>query len=56
MPGWLTELFKLLGLSTPLAYAAAVYGFFHFLDKKASGAAKQAMSNWCKGGRINRAP
>jgi hypothetical protein len=28
---------KLLGFTTPLLYAAATYGFFLWLDKKASG-------------------
>jgi hypothetical protein len=40
------EALKLLGLSTPFIYAAATYGFFHFLDKKASGQAKKAISEW----------
>jgi hypothetical protein len=45
MPTWL-ELAKLLGFATPLIYAAAVYGAFHWLDKKASGHAKKAMTSW----------
>jgi hypothetical protein len=44
MPGWLTEALKLLGFTAPFAYAAAVYGVFHFLDKKASGQAKKAIA------------
>lgn len=46
MPSWLTELLKLLGFTTPLIYAAATYGFFLWLDKKASGLAKRAISGW----------
>jgi hypothetical protein len=46
MPSWLTETLKVLGLSTPFVYAAATYGFFHWLDKKASGPAKKALSDW----------
>jgi hypothetical protein len=45
MPG-LTELLKALGFTTPFIYAAAMYGFFHWLDKKASGPAKKAISGW----------
>jgi hypothetical protein len=37
MPGWLTEMLKLLGFTTPFIYAVTTYGFFHWLDKKASG-------------------
>jgi len=32
----------------PFLYAAAAYGLFHFLDKKASGQAKSAISSWLK--------
>lgn len=46
MPGWLTDVLKALGLTTPFIYAAATYGFFHWLDKKASGPAKRAISGW----------
>jgi hypothetical protein len=46
MPSWLSEVLKLLGLSTPFVYAAAVYGFFHYLDAKASEPAKTAISGW----------
>jgi hypothetical protein len=45
MPSW-TEVLKLLGFSTPFIYAAATYGFFHWLDRKASGPAKRAISGW----------
>ncbi|HEY7243191.1 MAG TPA: hypothetical protein VH678_04820 [Xanthobacteraceae bacterium] len=37
---------QVLGMTTPFAYAAAVYGFFHYLDKRASGSAKKAISGW----------
>jgi len=46
MPNWLTEVLKLLGLTTPFIYAAASYRFFHWLDQKASGPAKEAFSSW----------
>jgi hypothetical protein len=46
MPSWLSEVLKLLGFSTPFVYAAAVYGFFHYLDEKASEPAKAAISSW----------
>jgi hypothetical protein len=38
------ELLKLLGFSTPLIYAAAAYGFFHWLDENASNEAKAALA------------
>jgi hypothetical protein len=44
VPGWLTEVLKLLGFTTPFVYAAATYGAFHWLDKKASGPAKKALT------------
>jgi hypothetical protein len=44
MPGWLTEVLKLLGFASPFVYAAATYGVFHWLDKKASGPAKKALT------------
>jgi hypothetical protein len=44
MPGWLTEVLKLLGFTTPFLYAATTYGAFHWLDKKASGPAKRALT------------
>ena len=48
MPNWLTEALKLLGFTTPFIYAMTVYGVFHFLDRKASGQAKRAISGWFK--------
>jgi hypothetical protein len=44
VPSWLTEALKLLGFTTPFVYAAATYGVFHWLDKKASGPAKRALT------------
>jgi hypothetical protein len=44
----LSEILRVLGLSTPFVYAAAVFGFFRFLDKKASGQAKRSLSSWLK--------
>jgi hypothetical protein len=44
----LQEALKLLGFSTPFVYAAATYGLFLYLDKKASGQAKRAISGWLK--------
>ncbi len=55
MPGWLTELLKALGVATPVIYAAATYGFFHWLDKKASGPAKKAISGWLDPKEYDRA-
>jgi hypothetical protein len=46
MPTWLTEALKALGLSTPFIYAVAAYGFFHYLDKRASRKATKAISEW----------
>src|SRR5882757_2012216 len=46
MPSWAAEVLKLLGFATPFVYAAATYGFFHWLDKKASGQAKTVTSSW----------
>jgi hypothetical protein len=38
------ELLKLLGFTTPFMYAAAAYGFFHWLDENASDEAKAALA------------
>jgi hypothetical protein len=46
VPSWLSEVLKLLGFSAPFVYAAAVYGFFHYLDQNASESAKKAISDW----------
>jgi hypothetical protein len=55
MPGWLTDFMKLLGFSTPLIYAGATYGFFLWLDKKASRPAKKAISGWLMPKQYDRA-
>ncbi|WP_454652021.1 hypothetical protein [Bradyrhizobium liaoningense] len=38
------ELLKLLGFATPLIYATAAYGLFHWLDENASDEAKAALA------------
>jgi len=45
----MTQLFKLLGLTAPFAYAAAVYWLFSFLERNASLAARRTISDWLKG-------
>src|SRR5262245_13784465 len=40
----MAELLKLLGFTTPLIYAAAAYGLFHWLDENASDEAKAALA------------
>jgi hypothetical protein len=37
---------KLLGFTTPFVYAAATFGFFHYLDGKVSDEAQKAISGW----------
>jgi hypothetical protein len=44
----LQDALKLLGVSTPFIYAAATYGVFLYLDRKASSQAKKAISAWLK--------
>ena len=39
---------ELLGFGSSFAYAAAIYGLFHFLDQTASNPAKRAISQWIK--------
>ena len=39
-----SEALKLLGFSTPFIYGSATYSVFHYLDGKASGQAKKAIS------------
>jgi hypothetical protein len=46
MSPYLMKALQLLGFTTPFVYAAATYFFFHWLDKKASGAAKATLSRW----------
>lgn len=36
------------------ALAGATYAFFHFLDKNASGAAKETITEWIRGGQYSR--
>jgi hypothetical protein len=46
-PAWLTDLIvKQWGFAVPLMYAAAAYGLFLWLDKKASGPAKQSLTRY----------
>jgi hypothetical protein len=42
----LADVLKFLGFATPVLYAGATYRFFHWLDRKASGPAKKAISGW----------
>jgi hypothetical protein len=42
------DLLKHLGFATPLVYAAAAYGLFHWLDKNASKEAKIALAGLLK--------
>jgi hypothetical protein len=44
----LRQILTVLGFGSPFLYALAVCGLFHFLDKKASGKAKRAISSWCE--------
>jgi hypothetical protein len=55
MPIKMTKLLELLGLSTSVLYAAATYGFFHFLDRKASPQAKAAINKWFRTTGHNKA-
>jgi hypothetical protein len=41
---WWRYISEWLGIGVSGVYAVATYGFFHFLDRKASGAAKRAVS------------
>jgi len=45
---------KYAGLAVPFIYAAATYGIFRFLDKKASGQAKKAISTWIGSANIDK--
>ena len=55
MPAWLAELLKHLpSLSAPALYALTIYGLFHYLDKKASGQAKRAISAWINSTFLDR--
>ena len=49
MPTWLVELMKLVpSIAIPATYAVLAFGFFHWLDLKASGQAKKAISDWLR--------
>ncbi len=50
----LQEALRILGLTTPFVYGAATYGIFHYLDKRASGQAKQAISAWISSTYIDK--
>jgi hypothetical protein len=50
----LERIFQSLGLALPYAYAVGTYMFFLYLDKKASGAAKTALSSWLKDEPYNK--
>src|SRR5215471_17384317 len=41
------------GVGIPFLYAALTYWLFHWLDKRASGPAKRALSDWVKSSRYN---
>jgi hypothetical protein len=43
-----------IGLRAPFAAALLVYCLFKFLDRKASGAAKEAITAWIKGERYKQ--
>ena len=45
---------ELLGFGLSFAYAAAIYGLFHFLDRTASNPAKRAISQWIKAEKYRR--
>jgi hypothetical protein len=44
----MNQLLKVIGATAPLAYAAAVYGLFLFLERNASPAAKRTIAGWIK--------
>jgi len=48
------RIFQSLGLALPYAYAIGTYMLFLYLDKKASGAAKTALSSWLKDEPYNK--
>jgi hypothetical protein len=54
MRNWLTEVLRLGGFTMPAIYAVAAYGLFHWLDKKASGLAKKAISELLSCRRVAR--
>jgi hypothetical protein len=50
----MAELLKHLGFATPLIYAAAAYGLFHWLDSNASEDAKKALAGVMKFSEYDR--
>src|SRR5262249_16705743 len=50
----LKQALELLGFRAPFVYAAATYGAFYYLDRKASGPAKRAISAWINSIYISR--
>lgn len=48
MGSQLERVFQLVGLGLPYALSGGIYTIFVFIDKKASGPAKKALSNWLK--------
>jgi hypothetical protein len=42
------RILQLVGLGLPYALSVGIYGIFLYLDKKASGAAKKALTGWLK--------
>jgi hypothetical protein len=46
MPSWLIDLLKPFGFAIPFGCAAAIYWFFHWLDKRSSPAARKAIREW----------
>src|ERR1700716_3791650 len=53
MPTWLLDLLRYLSALTPFLYGVAVYRFFHYLDGKASGQAKNAVRTWFTPWNVN---
>src|SRR6516162_6245555 len=42
------DVFAAVGLGSPFYFAAATYGFFHWLDRNASAPATRAISAWVR--------
>jgi hypothetical protein len=51
---WLKYLDQFTHIGAPAALAGATYALFHFLDKTASGVAKETITGWIRGDRYNR--
>jgi hypothetical protein len=43
------DVFEAIGLGPPFYFAAAAFGFFHWLDRSASPQARRAISSWLRG-------